>query len=527
MDELRSLQLDVARQRINRRAFLSRAGALGLSTVGAAALYRNAALAAGPKKGGHLVMALGGGGTTDNLDPGQWTNPVPMIFGRCWGEQLTTTSPENGSAVPSLAESWDNSPDGSKWVFKLRRGVSFHNGKDLTADDVVATFERHGDKNSKSSAAAILKGVGSIKATAPGEVTFELDAPNVDWPLILSDLRLIMQPNGGKDNPNAGIGTGAYRIETAEFGVRYIGKKYANYWRDLGHFDSVEILGSNDATARISALQSGQAHIVNRVEPKTAQLLSSAGGIVVESTPGKGIYGFVMRCDTPPFDNPDLRMALKLAINREEILQKILLGYGTLGNDYPINEAYDLAPTDIEQRKYDVDKAMFHYKKSGHSGAIPLLTADVAFPGAIDAAVLYQQAAAKAGINLAVSQEPSDGYWSNVWNVKPFCATYWGGGPSQDQFYSTGFLSDAPWNDTAWKRPEFDKLVLQARGEVDHDKRKALYREMALMVRDDGGSVFPVFNNWLDAHAENVMGWVKDPAWELSGRNAALICWFA
>ncbi|MGO4843170.1 ABC transporter substrate-binding protein, partial [Rhizobiaceae sp. 2RAB30] len=89
---------------------------------------------------------------------------------------------------------------------------------------------------------------------------------------------------------------------------------------------------------------------------------------------------------TAPFDNNDVRMALKLAMDREEMLDKILRGYGSVGNDFPINASYPLFSDDIEQRKFDPEKAAFHYKKSGHSGPVLLRTSEVAFPGAVDAA---------------------------------------------------------------------------------------------------------------------------------------------
>src|SRR3546814_23530 len=169
----------------------------------------------------------------------------------------------------------------------------------------------------------------------------------------------------------------------------------------------------------MSALQSGQVHIINRIDPKSVGFLERSGAIVIENTAGKGHYTFPMRADTDPFTNYDLRMALKLAVDREKMVKQILLGYGTAGNDFPINAAYELFADDIEQRQFDPDKAKFHYEKSGHSGPVGFRTSDVAFPGAIDAAVLYQQSAAKAGIQLEVVREPGDGYWSNVWNVAP------------------------------------------------------------------------------------------------------------
>lgn len=169
---------------------------------------------------------------------------------------------------------------------------------------------------------------------------------------------------------------------------------------------------------------------------------------------GRGHYVFIMHVDTAPFDANELRLALKYAINRQDMVDKILRGFGGVGNDFPINAAYPLFDASIPQREFDLAKAAEHYKASGHDGSpILLRVADGAFPGAVDAAALFQQSAQAAGIPLEIKREPNDGYWSEVWNVQPFCASYWGGRPVQDQMYTTAYLSTADWNDTRWKRP--------------------------------------------------------------------------
>jgi peptide/nickel transport system substrate-binding protein len=212
-------------------------------------------------------------------------------------------------------------------------------------------------------------------------------------------------------------------------------------------------------------------------------------------------------------------------MNREEMVKTILRGYGSVGNDTPINKAYPLFSDDLEQRKYDPDKAAFHYKKSGHEGSVLLRTSDVAFPGAIDAAQLYQQSAAKAGITIEVKREPGDGYWSQVWNKQPFSESYWGGRPTQDQMFSTAYYSKADWNDTRFFNEKFDKLLLQARGELDEAKRKAMYRDMNVIVRDEGGVIVPMFNDFIDATSKKVVGWVPDGNQEMSGGYALSRCW--
>jgi peptide/nickel transport system substrate-binding protein len=505
---------------MNRRAFLGYGAALGL-----AATMLGQARAQQPKRGGHLKLGLKGGAATDTLDPAGYSAGVAFVTGRCWGDTLVEAHPDTGNAVPALAESWEASTDAVTWTFRIRKGVQFHDGRPMTIADVIATLKRHLDANSKSGALGLLGSIKTIEDKA-GDLVITLNEGNADLPLILSDYHLIVQPNGGLDNPHAAIGTGPYKLTSFVAGVRTSFEKNPNDWRsERGYVDSVEIIVMNDATARIAALSSGQVHFINSIDPKTVRLLKRAPIVEILQTPGKGFYSFLMHCDTAPFDNNDLRLALKYAIDRQEILDRVLGGYGTLGNDYPVNAAYALAPESIEQRMYDTEKATFHYKRSGHSGAIALRTAEAAFPGAVDAAVLFQQSARKAGINIEVKREPDDGYWTNVWNVQPFSASYWGGRPTQDSRYSTSYLSTADWNDTRFKRPDFDKLVLEARAELNETRRKELYRTMAVTVRDEGGLILPVFNDYLNACSKHLKGYVHDIGNDVSNGYVASRVW--
>ena len=199
-----------------------------------------------------------------------------------------------------------------------------------------------------------------------------------------------------------------------------------------------------------------------------------------------------------------------------------------MGNDFPINGAYALFPDEVPQREFDTDKAAFHYKESGHDGSpIVLRTSDAAFGGAEDAAVLYQQTCAQAGIPLEVKREPADGYWSNVWNVQPFCVSYWGGRPTQDQMYTVAYKSDAAWNDTRWQRPEFDAMLLEARAELDQTRRKEIYTSMALMLKDEGGVIVPMFNDFIDASTTKLEGQLLDPAGQMSNGLIMNRTWLA
>ncbi len=522
-NELEFLSNRVVVGKMSRRDFLGRAAALGVTATFANSLLGTAAFAAGPQKGGVLKAGMVGGAATDSLDPASWSSQVPYFFGRQWSEQLVQLSAD-GEVKPALAEEWGASDDAKVWTFKIRKGVQFHNGKEMTPADVLATMERHSDEKSKSGALGIMGGIDTIKVDGQN-VVFTLKEPNADLPYLLDDYHLMIQPNGGKDKPDEGIGTGPYKITVNEAGVRLGGEKFANYWRDdRGFADQIEIIIINDATARTSALQGGQVDMINRVEPKIVELIKRVPGVTIQNVAGRGHYVFIAHCNTAPFDNNDLRLALKFALDREEMLQKILMGYGSIGNDTPINKAYPLF-AEIEQRKFDPEKAAFHYKKSGHSGSVLLRTSDVAFPGAVDAAQLYQQSAAKAGITIEVKREPGDGYWSEVWNKQPFSASYWGGRPTQDQMYTTAYYSKADWNDTRFMREDFDKLLFQARSELDKEKRTAIYKTMGEMVRDEGGVITPMFNDFIDATSAKVGGWSPDGNQEMMGGYALSKCW--
>jgi peptide/nickel transport system substrate-binding protein len=521
--EFHHMVLSAAKGRMSRREFFGRASAMGISTAIAGTLLASVARAQDPVKGGLLRAGVSGGESTNTLDPALAASPAPFMVNMMWGEMLVITN-ERGEAEGRLAEEFN--ADATEWMFKIRQGVEFHNGQTLTAEDVVATLRRHTDEAAQSGALGVVQGISEM--TAEGDmVRLKLAAGNADLPYLMSTYHLQIQPGGGVDNPAAGIGAGPYKVMEYEPGVRVAFERHANYFdSSIGHADQVEILVINDNTARTAALQSGQVHMINRVDPKIVELLAGNTDISIERAAGRGHYVFIMHCNTAPFDNNDLRMALKLSINRQEMVEKILGGYGSRGNDFPINAAYPYFDETIPQREYDAAAAADHYAKSGHDGSpIVLRTAPGAFPGAVEAAQLFQQSAAAAGIPLQVQVEPDDGYWSDVWNAQPFCASYWGGRPVQDQMYSTAYASTSDWNDTRFFNARFDELLVAARAELDPATRKTQYSEMAHLVRDEGGLICPMFNEFVEARRAEVGGWFVDPTHELMNGRALAKCW--
>ncbi|WP_299679282.1 ABC transporter substrate-binding protein [uncultured Roseobacter sp.] len=505
-DELRYLSTRVTKGLMSRRDFIGRAAALGVTAAMANAMIASQVRADGPKKGGTLRMAAQGGSTTDSLDPALATNTVALQAARFWGEPLVELD-DDGGITGKVAESFEGSDDATTWRFKLRQGIAFSNGQDVTAEDVVETLDRHAGEDTKSGALGLLRDIQDVRADGD-TVEIILKSPNADLPYLMTDYHLMIQPGGGKDDPTAAIGTGPYIMKDVDMGVRFVAEKNPNYWGDLGNAETIEMLVLNDNTARVAALQSGQVDLIDRVPPRTAGLVARAPNITVHQTSGPGHYVFIMHCNTAPFDNNDLRLALKHAINRQEMVDKILFGYGSVGNDTPINASYPFY-TEFEQREFDPEKAKFHFDKAGVDGPVLLRTSENSFPGAVDASALFQQSCQAAGIPLEIKREPNDGYWSEVWNVQPFCTSYWGGRPTQDQMFSTAYQSSADWNDTRFFNEQFDQLLVAARAELDQAKRTQMYADMGTLLRDEGGLICPMFNDFIEASSDRVAGFIE------------------
>ncbi len=488
---------------IDRRDFIRGMSALGLTSVAAGTLATSlagtSALAATPKKGGHMRMAMGHGGTTDTLDPAFIMNGALTVMHFAITNMLTEIN-YDGSVKPKLAEEWSASADASTWTFKLRKGVTFHNGRDLTANDVIASINHHRGEDSKSGAKTLVDPVKDITADGKLTVVFSLNGGDADFPFKMGEFNFpIYQANDdGSLDWKSGIGCGAYILKEFEPGVRATFERNPNYWQldERAHFDSCELITIVDVTTRQNALITGEVDAIDRVDPKTADLLGKRDGIKLEEVPSKLHYTFEMLTNTGPFDDVNVRLAVKHGINRDAMLKTMLFGHGIVANDHPISPAYTFFDPDLEQRPYDPDKAKYHLKQAGLSSLeINLSAADAAFSGAVDAAVLYKEHAARAGIDITVVRESKDGYWSNVWQHKPFCASYWFGTPMPDGIFTIGYKGGAGWNATFWDNARFNELLTIARAELDNAKRSEMYAEMQRIVRDDAGTIVPLFAN--------------------------------
>jgi len=246
--------------------------------------------------------------------------------------------------------------------------------------------------NSKSAAKPLLKDVTEIKADGPDTVVFTLASGSADFPYLASDYHIPIMPakDGGGVDWQSGIRTGPYILQKFEPGITAKMKRNPNYYGKTW-FDEVEVLSVIDVNARVNALTNGDVHYIDRCDLKTLSLLKRQPGIKIWEGTGYGHYVLPMFTDVAPFDNVDVRMALKYAVDREDILKKVFFGHGKVGNDDPIAPGIRYVIDPKPKFTYDPDKAKFHLKKAGLTTlAVNLSAADTAFAGAIDAAVLYQ-----------------------------------------------------------------------------------------------------------------------------------------
>ena len=496
----------VADSRVTRRDFMKFAAALGVTAATANLVWTDSVMA-GPIRGGILRAGLDGGATTDTFDPRKTIGPnhITTAIGSMFDTLVRLD--HNTTPIPGLAESWDVSKDGKTWYFKLRRGVEFHNGKSLTAEDVVATFaylnnEASGYVDGKT----ILGSLSEIKADGDYVVLTQKEA-NADLPTLLAAYGMTVWPASepGIDWTKP-VGTGPYKLHAFEPGIRILLERTPNHYRDdEGFFDQVELLNIADTVARANGLRSKKFDVITRPDPKTAKLLGRLDGISIVEGQGNQHYTMPMRTDMAPYDDVNVRLAIKYAIDRQALLDKILGGFGYLGNDHPVGKGQQFFNKDLPQRELDPDKAKFYLKKAGLSTLdVEISAADAAFSGAVDAAVLTQASAKKAGINVSIKRVPNDGYWSNVWMKAPWCFSYMQGRVTEDWVFNASFVSTSKWDESYWKNERFDTILKAARSERDNAERRAMYYDLQEIVHNDGGVAIPVFASFLHAASDRL-----------------------
>ncbi|MEM5369263.1 ABC transporter substrate-binding protein [Paraburkholderia azotifigens] len=519
---------ELTRRGASRRDVLRAMAAGGLMSLTGAGLLATSSAAFAqqqgkPKQGGKIRVATQSASAADTLDPAKGALGTDYVRANMFYNGLTELDSHLGAKM-ALAESLDTK-DATVWVVKLRSGVQFHDGKSLTPNDVIYSLMRHKDPAVGSKAKTLADQIKEAKATGPNEVTITLEGANADLPVILATSHFLIIKDGTTDFKTA-IGTGPFKLKEFSPGVRTVGVRNEKYWKPgMPHLDEVELIGIGDESARVNALLSGDVQLINAVSPRsTARIKGTQGFSVLETKTGQ-YTDLIMRDEGGITGTADFRRGLTHLMDREQIRRAVFLGYGAIGNDQPIDPTNKYYLSGLPQRTFDPEKAKFYFQKAKLGSAPVQLYASPAAEGSVEMAMLLQQVAPQAGLNLQVVRVPSDGYWSNHWMKHPLGYGNINARPSADVLFTQFFKSDAPWNEANWKNPKFDQMLVAARGEPDDAKRKKIYGDMQQLVHEDGGIGIPMFQSSLDAHSSKLKGLGSIPLAGLMGFMFAENVW--
>ena len=405
---------------------------------------------------------------------------------------------DNFNVIPELATEWSVSADGLTWTFKLKSGVKFHSGKDFSSADVVYTFKRLLDEKTGSGARAVLEFLDpdGIKAVDPTTVTFTTKKQVVQLPILITNKFTNIVPDGAKqaDLRLRGDGTGPFMQEqfTPNAPVRIL-RKNPNYWAaGLPKADCIRITVAQEAVAAVAALKSGQVDLMLNVDPSVIGSLKDDPSVKLLETGASNSMTISMWIDAKPFDNPKVREALKLVVDRQAMVDTVLLGFGEPAADNPV-PVKNPASFVTEAPKQDIEKAKALLAEAGYKDGLKfdLFTAE-GVPGMVRMAQVYAEMAKAAGIDINVVVTPAESFWDDVWLKKPIVTSAWSMRPPGEGL-AVAYTQTAKWKETHWERPDYDALLLKANTTVDAGERTKLFQETGKLLASEGGLILPMF----------------------------------
>jgi peptide/nickel transport system substrate-binding protein len=488
------------RSGLTRRELLERGALVGAAATVPAVLgaFPATAGAASPRKGGVFRVAMSDGGPTESLDPQAIVSATDQYRSLNLFDRLCEVQ-ANQSVAMHLAESVEASrKDATRWRVVLRKGVTFSNGKPLTADDVLHTFRRIG-LNKKAPYFSNVDPFVDVKASRKVNahtVELVLKQPYGDFTRYLANRYLQIIPAGANRFKKASdvVGTGAFKLASFTPGQRSELVRNPDYFGSPGPYLDKVVVIQVAKDAQLAALQSGQIDGTETFDQLAQGLaLKDNPKVQLFTVPAANAPQFNMRLDQEPFTDARVRRAFKLAIDRERMLQLAFQNHGKLGNDLH-GHTFKSYASSLPQRAYDPEQAKSLLKAAGKEG----LTVELVTGLYPDAAASYVEQAKAAGITINLKRIPGDQvYNTDLYYLKvPFGETGWGS-DSFEFIAPQAYLQGAPYNETAWKRPAWDKRFLKATGTVDTAKRNAIYKELEAELWRDGGELIWNFGDSL------------------------------
>ncbi|HEY0287753.1 MAG TPA: ABC transporter substrate-binding protein [Pseudomonas sp.] len=516
---------------MSRRDAMRLLGGAGLMASGVGSLLsasgsvfaQDSAATETPKRGGKIRVASTSTSTADTLDPAKGAFSTDYARHNMFYNGLTTFDEK---LVPqmTLATAFETD-DALLWTIKLRKDVTFHDGKPFSAADVVYSLMRHKEPLTGSKVKPLADQFAEVKATAPDEVQIRLVSANAELPAVMAVSHFLIIADGTTAFTTAN-GTGPFKCKSFKPGVSTVAVRNENYWKPgKPYLDEIELIGIGDEPSRVNALLAGDVHLINSVDPRSAKRINSSPGTWVQSTNAGTYTNLIMRVNQAPFSDPTVVEAMKLLFDRENILKSVFLGYGVIGNDQPIMPGTPYYFADLPQRPYDPEKAKFLLNKAGLSGAsLPIVTSSSP-DGANEMSVVLQQSAKLAGLNLKVNRVSADGYWDTHWMKDPMGFGSVNARPTANILLSQFFKSDASWNESGWKNDQFDQLLVNSRAERDESTRKQMYADMQTLIYQHSGIALPIFVSTIDGISKKLKGYHPIPVGGFMGYMFAEHVW--
>lgn len=456
-----------------------------------------------PVRGGRLRAAFVGEGTAEVLDPHETDLYVEIARAKAMFDKLADFDSDM-APTPRLATGWEPSEDLRTWRITLREAL-FHDGRPLRSADVLSSYARITVPDSTLRAKASL-GVIDLRNSREIDdrtIEFTLKRPYAEFPNALAALGTYIVPEGTTSFEKP-VGTGPFRFASFEPGRSFRAVRNDDYWEQAPYLDELEIVISNDESARVNALVGGQVEYAHELSPTSARTYESDGRIQIHRLPRSNFHGVAMKVDRPPFDNPDLRQALFHLVDREELVRSVFQGSGELCNDL-FGKGFQYYADKLPQREQDLDRAAELLKKAGAEGmTIDFDTSDSS-PGMKEAALAISDQAAKIGLNLRVRLGDKDTYWSDI-ATNGVLASYRSGPMPLESHISQRLLTTSTTNNTMWKLPEFDALYEKAQSAADEKERAAVYVQMQEKLFEEGGFLWWGVSDWVVASAQSVGG---------------------
>ena len=432
------------------------------------------------------------------------------------GEYLTFSNHEL-ELEPQLAESWEPNEDGSAWTFKLRQGVKYHDGATMTAEDVVATFDRLADPEVGSNALSALGGVlskGNTRAVDEQTVEFQLDAPNGGFPYLVSSDNynaVILPASYDGDFEKTFNGTGPWKLERYQPNVGVTFVKNPEYWAGGQPLaDRSEIKFYKEEQPRVLALQGNQVDLLAHFSVSGGQAILNDDSLTIVELRSSVHRQIHMRTDKAPFDDKRVRQAMALALDRKALVDGLLGGKADVGNDSPFAPVYPFTDESVEQREQDLEQAKQLISEANAEGGSAQITTfrDFELP---DLAVLIQNAAKEIGLDIRPNLLDQSAYYGDaVYGKSPWLdsvmgITDYGHRGVPNVFLVAPLTSKGTWNSAHFKNTEYDRLVSEYIAALDLDSQRSTAGEIQRLLLDETPIIFPYFYSYLFA-AKNLTG---------------------